>query len=273
MLSIKMQSISGLSREVLSGVTCILTDIDDTITTDGRLTARAYAALEDLQQAGFRVVPITGRPAGWCDMISRFWPVDGVVGENGAFYMRYDRMACRMKVHHIVAEAQRLENRLRLDALAHKILQDVPGCALASDQPYRLADLAIDFCEDVPPLSDKSVARILKHFMDADAHAKVSSIHVNGWFGAYDKLTTARLFLRDEFGLSDAQMQARVLYVGDSPNDVPMFAHFELSVGVANVRRYADKMYPMPRYITQRESGEGFAELVEYVLRERGRQS
>src|SRR5262249_57511345 len=64
----------------------VLADIDDTITTDGKLTAAAYGALERLQAAGFRVVPITGRPAGWCDHIARMWPVDAVVGENRAFY-------------------------------------------------------------------------------------------------------------------------------------------------------------------------------------------
>ena len=265
-----MQPICGLSGATLSGVTCILTDIDDTITTRGRLTARAYAALERLQHAGLRVVPITGRPAGWCDMIARFWPVDGVVGENGAFYMRYDRVAFRMKVHHREEEAVRAENRKRLDALAQLILQTVPGTALASDQAYRIADLAIDFCEDVPPLSDQDVGRIVELFLDCDAYAKVSSIHVNGWFGAYDKLTTSRHFLQQEFGLNEAEMQTQVIYVGDSPNDAPMFAHFGLSVGVANVRRYAQKMYPMPSYITEQESGDGFAELVEYILRNRG---
>ena len=68
----------------------MLADIDDTLTTHGKLTAAAYAALERLQRAGKLVIPITGRPAGWCDHIARMWPVDAVVGENGAFYMRYD---------------------------------------------------------------------------------------------------------------------------------------------------------------------------------------
>ena len=74
----------------------VLTDIDDTLTTHGRLTAQAYAALERLRAAGRRVIPITGRPAGWCDHIARMWPVDAVVGENGAFYMRYDAASRRL---------------------------------------------------------------------------------------------------------------------------------------------------------------------------------
>ncbi|HEV7820000.1 MAG TPA: HAD hydrolase family protein, partial [Burkholderiales bacterium] len=77
----------GAERARIRGVFC---DIDDTLTTGGKLTAAAYAALEALQRAGLLVVPITGRPAGWCDQIARMWPVHAVVGENGAFYFRYD---------------------------------------------------------------------------------------------------------------------------------------------------------------------------------------
>src|SRR6478752_8579025 len=68
----------------------VLADIDDTLSTHGRLSAAAYVALERLRAAGKLVIPITGRPAGWCDHIARMWPVDGVVGENGAFWFRHD---------------------------------------------------------------------------------------------------------------------------------------------------------------------------------------
>ncbi len=80
-----MQPLARMPREGVAGV---LADIDDTITTEGRLTPEAYAALGRLHDAGLIVVPITGRPAGWCDHIARMWPVSGVVGENGAFWMR-----------------------------------------------------------------------------------------------------------------------------------------------------------------------------------------
>ena len=73
----------------------IFMDIDDTITTESRLTSDVFLAIEKLTAAGLSVVPITGRPAGWCDMIARMWPVDAVIGENGAFYFRPDRQAIR----------------------------------------------------------------------------------------------------------------------------------------------------------------------------------
>ena len=260
------QGLEGLSAQDVGSVTCVLADIDDTITTEGRLTARAYGALERLQEAGFSVVPVTGRPAGWCDLIARFWPVAGVVGENGAFYLRYDRVGKVMRAHHALTQEERARNRRRLDELARVILAEVPGCALASDQPYRIADLAIDFCEDVPPLPAASVDRILALFAAAGATAKASSIHVNGWFGAWDKLTMARAFLAQEFGMAGEALDGSVVYVGDSPNDEPMFAAFPLSVGVANVRRHMARMRHLPPHITRGEGGAGFVELAEYLI-------
>ena len=134
------------------GVTAVLADIDDTLTTDGKLTAAAYQGLERLQQAGLRVVPVTGRPAGWCDHIARMWPVDAVVGENGAFYMRYDARRRTLVRRFVASDGEREAQRTKLAAIGARILQAVPGSALASDQHYRETDLAIDYCEDVPPL-------------------------------------------------------------------------------------------------------------------------
>ena len=79
-----MKPLAQFPQAQRARIRSVLCDIDDTLTTDGHLTAAAYAALERLQHAGMRVVPITGRPAGWCDHIARMWPVDAVVGENGA---------------------------------------------------------------------------------------------------------------------------------------------------------------------------------------------
>ncbi len=269
MFQMKPLGLEGLTAQALAGVTCVLADIDDTITTDGRLAADAYGAMERLQEAGFAVVPVTGRPAGWCDLIARFWPVAGVVGENGAFYFRYDRHAKVMRAHHAASQEQRASNRRRLVELAQLILTEVPGCALASDQPYRIADLAIDFCEDVQPLPTASVDRILALFEAAGATAKVSSIHVNGWFGTWDKLTMARTFLMEALALPREAHDASVVYVGDSPNDEPMFAAFPLSVGVANVRRHAARMRHLPPHITRGEGGAGFVELANRLLAER----
>ena len=235
--------------DIKKGVRYILTDIDDTLTLGGRLPSEALAAMERLEAAGMRVIPITGRPAGWCDHIARMWPVAAVVGENGAFYYRYDRALRKMQRSYFKTADARAADRRRLEEVKAKILAEVPGCAVSADQAYREADLAIDFCEDVSRLSPAAVDRIVQIFEAAGAQAKVSSIHVNGWFGAYDKLTMTRRLFRDAFKEDLEAIKARVLFAGDSPNDQPMFAFFPNAVGVANVREFTGRMSTLPAWV------------------------
>lgn len=261
-----MEPLSAFPPDARRAVRFVLTDIDDTLTHGGRLPAVAYGALERLQAAGLRVVPITGRPAGWCDHIARMWPVDGVVGENGALYFHYDGAARRMRRRYHKPEAERRADRARLEALGREILAAVPGAAIAADQAYREADLAIDYCEDVPPLPREAVQRIVDCFQAAGATAKVSSIHVNGWFGQYDKLGMTRRLFAEVFGTELEACREQVVFAGDSPNDEPMFAFFPNAVGVANVRAWAGGLTHPPRWVTRAEGGAGFAELADALL-------
>jgi HAD superfamily hydrolase (TIGR01484 family) len=244
----------------------LLFDVDDTLTSKGRLTAQAYAALERLHAAGRLTIAVTGRPAGWCDHIARMWPVDAVVGENGAFFYRYE--GGKLHKHYQDAPAERSAKRARLGAIAERIVAAVPGCALASDQPYREADLAVDYCEDVPRLPLEAAERIAALMREAGLSAKISSIHVNGWFGEYDKLATTKRLFAETFATDLDVANAEFVYAGDSPNDAPMFGYFRNSVGVANIARFAGHLAAAPKYVTQRESGAGFAELVACLLGE-----
>ena len=261
-----MRPLTELTAEELQTLSVVFCDIDDTITTDGRLSASAYQALERLQEAEIRVVPVTGRPAGWCDLIARLWPVDAVVGENGAFYFRYDRQQKKMVTRFVQDEAERRQNRARLEAIREEVLSSVEGAGIASDQPYRVSDLAIDFCEDVAPLSEDEVATIVAIFEKHGANAKVSSIHVNGWFGDFDKLSMTRTLAREWLDVDLSRDQSACLFVGDSPNDAPMFGFFENSVGVANVHRFRTRISTLPGFVTERESGDGFVELCGHLL-------
>jgi HAD superfamily hydrolase (TIGR01484 family) len=261
-----LQPLAAMPRATRLAIRGVLTDIDDTLSTHGRLTADAYAALSNLRAAGKIVIPITGRPAGWCDHIARMWPVDAVVGENGAFYMRHDDAAHRLVSRFAEGAAERAANRGRLAAIGETILRMVPGTALASDQHYRETDLAIDFCEDVPPLPRAAVDRIVALMEAEGMMAKVSSIHVNGWFGNYDKLAMTHTLLAEVFATDLDAERDRFVFVGDSPNDAPMFAYFPNSVGVANVRPYLDRIATPPAYVTQRDAGAGFVELANDLL-------
>ena len=264
-----MRLIKHIPSEVCQNIRGVFFDIDDTVTTDGRLEGSAYLAIEKLHQAGLLTVPITGRPAGWCDMIARFWPVAGVVGENGAFYFAYDRNSAKMRRCYVRSKEQRLDDQTKLTALKKEILQKVPGSAISADQAYREADLAVDFCEDVAPLPNKSVLKIKNIFEDSGAVAKISSIHVNGWFGDYDKLSTCQLFVSSQLGFKLSEQREKFIFVGDSPNDEPMFQYFPNAVGVANVQNFKKQLQHPPTWVTHQESGFGFVELVDHLLKNR----
>lgn len=261
-----MIPISELSAAQAAAIHTFITDVDDTVTTDGVLTADAYAAMERLKASGLRVIVTTGRPAGWCDHIARMWPVDAVVAENGAASFVYDRQARKLRAHHSLEGDGFRVNRERVDAVAQAVLRAVPGTALASDQFCRLYDLAIDFCEDVARVSDEGVQEVVRIMEAAGMTAKISSIHVNGWFGTHDKLSMTRTLMQDLYGVDLDTQRDRFMYAGDSPNDAPMFAHFPYSVGVANVRDFAGKMQALPKFVTQGHSGAGFSELAARLI-------
>lgn len=260
-----MQSLSALAPEVAVRLAGVMCDIDDTLTSHGKLPASAYQALWRLADAGLAVVPVTGRPAGWCDLIARQWPVAGVVGENGALaFWEQDG-----KLHRLFHPSAGREVRERLAAIEREVLAEVPGARVAQDQPYRLFDLAIDYREEPPDLGLEAAERIREIFARHGASAKVSSIHVNGWLGDYDKLSMVQLFARERFGRELERDRDRWLFCGDSPNDEPMFAWFPHACGVANVRQFAPRMRCLPRYVVEGEGGDGFAAAVEVLLEKR----
>lgn len=256
-----------LSEFKSSRIDCLFTDIDDTLTDHGQLHAEPYAALWKLKNAGIQVVPVTGRPAGWCEMIARFWPVHGVVGENGGFYFRYHEK--KMKRHFVFDETARLKNQQKLEKIKNEVLSEVAGCAVATDQFSRLMDLAIDFAEDVGPLSDTAVNKIVEIFNKNGAQAKVSSIHVNGWYGSYDKLSMCKEYAKREMNIDLESANKKFAFSGDSPNDEPMFQFFEHSFAVANIKNFINRIQSKPAYIAHNEGGSGFVEIAERLIQSR----
>jgi HAD superfamily hydrolase (TIGR01484 family) len=261
-----MQPFSVCSPDQLATLRGVLTDIDDTISTEGRISAEAYCALENIRRSGLILIPVTGRPAGWCDHIARMWPVDAVVGENGAFWFRYEAHSRRMERCYMTGDEDRRAQRGRLQQVAARVLREVPGAGIAADQLYREADLAIDYCEDVARLSDSAVDRIVSIMRAEGLTVKVSSIHVNGWYGTHDKLSTTLSLLAQRFGLDPSSARDCFAFVGDSPNDQPMFEYFACSVGVANVREFETCIAALPKFVTDAARGAGFAEFAKRVV-------
>lgn len=272
-----MQPLDTWPRAARRGIVGVLTDIDDTLTTDGAITADALAALHALRGAGLPVVPITGRPVGWSAEFAATWPVDAVVAENGAVALLNSRPEglqpasgagpVLSKIYQQDAET-RAANFGRMQQVAQRILREIPGTALAQDSPGRETDIAIDHSEFVH-LDAATVARVVALMRSEGMHATVSSIHINGWFGDHDKLSGARWILRTLWQRDlDAEID-RWVYVGDSTNDQTMFGHFPHSVGVANVARFVPQLHHLPRYVTPAERGAGFAQVADAILQAR----
>jgi HAD superfamily hydrolase (TIGR01484 family) len=234
----------------------VLTDIDDTLTTDGAITADALAALAQLQAAGLHVVAITGRPVGWSEPFARTWPLDAIVAENGAVALLRDGDA--VQVEYAQDEGTRIHNAQRLREVATRVLREIPGATLARDSPGRVTDIAVDHSE-FARLSPAQVSSVVALMRREGMNATVSSIHINGWFGEHTKLSGAQWIVQR---LLRRRMHAdEWVYVGDSTNDQLMFGHFPLSVGVANLMRFADALTTWPTYITRGERGAGFREV------------
>ncbi len=263
----------GPTRQRIFGV---LTDIDDTLTTDGAITPDALAALADLKAAGLHVIAITGRPVGWSEPFAASWPVDSIVAENGAVALLPKNMdenslqrfpAKREQLSKIYQQdaTTRAANYARMQQVLADIEARVPGARRATDSAGRETDIAIDHSEftQLPQAAIDACVAIMRA---AGMNATVSSIHINGWYGAHNKLEGARWIVRELLGRDlDAEV-SRWVYVGDSTNDQLMFEHFDNSVGVANIARFVPQLAHLPRYVTQGERGAGFAELARAIL-------
>ena len=262
----------------------VFTDIDDTLTTDGAITPDALQALAQLKRAGLHVIPITGRPIGWSEPFALGdpargiapWPIDALVAENGAVAFKgmnlsqndlqpaYSLTSPLSKLYQQDAKTRTL-NTARMQAVTRRILAEVPGTLLATDSGGRETDIAIDHSE-FTHLSPEKIEQVAQIMRVEGMTATVSSIHINGWFGEHNKLAGARWIVAELWGRDLDAERHRWAFVGDSTNDQVMFAHFEHSVGVANIRRFDAQLIHKPRYIAQGARGAGFAEVALAIL-------
>jgi HAD superfamily hydrolase (TIGR01484 family) len=253
------------------GLVGVFTDIDDTLTTHGTLTPDALQALTDLRAAGLLVIGITGRPIGWCEPLVKGdaaqglapWPVDAMVAENGAVAWVLD--GSRFTKIYQQDEATRAHNLARMHRIGQRIAREVPGALVSRDSGGRETDLSIDHAE-FAHLSPEAMAHVVTLMQAEGLHTTVSSIHTHGCFGLFTKWTGATWLVQHLLGRSLQDELDRWVFVGDSGNDVAMFEHFTHSVGVANIRRVADGLSHLPRFVTPSERGAGFAEVAAAIL-------
>ncbi len=261
----------------------ILTDIDDTLTKDGAITPDALNALAALRAAGLHVIPITGRPVGWSEPFAASWPVNAIVAENGAVaLLPAEENKGQIGLKHLSSKrgqlskiyqqgaAVRSANFVRMQQVLAQIEAVVPGARRATDSAGRETDIAIDHSE-FTQLPQAQMDQCVQLMRAAGMSATVSSIHINGWFGAHNKWEGARWIVRTLFGRVLEDETDRWVYVGDSTNDQVMFEHFGHSVGVANIARFVPQLQHLPRYVTQGARGAGFVELAQAILSARRR--
>ena len=262
-----MKPVNQISAAQLRKITGVFTDVDDTLTTGGHLGAEAYTALQALVDKGLRVVPVTGGPAGWCDHMARAWGVDAVIGESGAFYFHYKAETGEFKRRFWYDEEEKRSRRQMLKSARDALLTELPGVRLSSDQGYRELDLAIELVNakgaPLPQMMHDDIMVILNR---RGMNTKKSSIHINAYFGDYDKLTMAELMVKELWNEDLAATRDQWLFIGDSVNDAGMFEFFPLSVGVANVRHVLAELPKPPAYVTSSDGGAGFAEMVKVLL-------
>ena len=279
-----MQTLDSWPIADRRAITGVLTDIDDTLTTNGAITADALAALYALKAAGLPVIAVTGRPVGWSEPFARDWPVAAIVAENGAVALfrspvrpePLDTEAQTASQHgsggreqllklYQQGEAERHENFARMQQVSARVLRDVPGAQLARDSAGRETDIAIDHSE-FTSLTGEQIAHTLDLMRSEGLNATVSSIHVNGWIGSHNKLQGATWAVRELLGRNLDAERKQWVWIGDSTNDELLFEAIPNSIGVANVRRFEAQLTHRPRYVAQAERGAGFAEAVKALL-------
>lgn len=258
----------------------VFTDIDDTLTTHGSITPDALQALADLKAAGLHVIPITGRPVGWSEPFALSWPVNAVVAENGAVALvksknndkndlspAYLLDSLLSKIYQQDA-VTRSNNQARMQEVAQHVLTHIPAAVLSRDSSGRETDLAFDY-KEFENLAPEVVQQIVAMLQSKGMETAVSSIHIHGCFGQFDKWTGAQWIVRELFKRELAAELDQWVFVGDSGNDQAMFQHFKHSVGVANICKFASQLQHLPRYITPSSYGAGFAEVAQAILSSR----
>lgn len=257
-----MQAIDELN---VSGIRGVLTDIDDTLTEGGHMAVTTFDALHQLQLAGFKVIPVTGRSSGWGHMVMSTWPVDAVIAESGGCW--YTRNANNVIELNVVNNAA-LQAREKLQTLCAKLIEQHPPLQFALDNKFRCVDVAIDFNESIRNCDEAVVARAVSAIRAAGFSARTSSIHINAWSGSFDKGPTAIALIEHLYPhLVDLN---KWVFIGDAPNDESMFNLFPNSVVVGNFLDTAPtslaKMNSLPAFITAGRFGTGFEQLVRRLL-------
>jgi len=235
----------------------IATDMDGTLTQQGKFTASLLQAFEDLSLADIRVLIVTGRSAGWVNGLVSYLPVVGAIAENGGlFYLSENDQPVAL-----TPIADLAEHRQQLADAYQCLKSEFPQIQESTDNRFRLTDWTFD---------NRNLSLTELTRLDALCSAMgwgftYSSVQCHIKPAAQDKAAGLMQVLQKYFPEYKAE---QVVTVGDSPNDASLFNPqlFPVSVGVANVLDYAKELIYQPAYVTKAAEGEGFCELAQYLI-------
>ncbi|MGB7439592.1 MAG: HAD family hydrolase [Coleofasciculaceae cyanobacterium] len=234
----------------------IATDMDGTLTEQGKFKASLLQAFEDLLSANIPVIIVTGRSAGWVSGLVSYLPIQGAIAENGGIFYPGDSInpVALSSISNLGIHRQKL-------AEAYQQLQrEFPQIQESEDNCFRLTDWTFNNRD----LSVSQLKRLEELCASMGWGFTYSSVQCHIKPASQDKATGLMQVLREYFPDYTTE---QIVTVGDSPNDVSLFNPelFPLSVGVANVRDYANQLIYQPAYITKAAEGKGFCELVQYL--------
>jgi HAD superfamily hydrolase (TIGR01484 family) len=255
-----MRPISALSAAEAARLRGVAFDLDDTLLDHGRLREDTYSTLFRLVEAGLELYGVTGRPAGWAEVLARLFPVRAVVAENGAvFCARRDE---RVVLVDSVDTATRRERDARLTTLLAEFAARFPDFEPADDVRARVSDRTFDIGE-YRQVGARRVEQASAFLRAQGARVFVSSVHLHATFDYADKASGAVRLLAADSGLDATLVRHAYAYLGDSENDASCFAAFAVSIGVRNLR---GKATLLPRYVTSAPMGRGVTEAAGVIL-------
>lgn len=234
----------------------IATDMDGTLTQQGKFTPLLLQALEALKAAGIPVVIVTGRSAGWVHGVVSYLPVAGAIAENGGLFYPGDT-----EPEFLVELPEISTHRQALAALFHQLQQAIPQIQEAPDNRFRLTDWTFD----VRGLSAEDLENLGDRCHEAGWGFTYSTVQCHIKPALQDKASALETVLQRHF---PTVSPAQLVTVGDSPNDESLFDgdRFPYSVGVGNVRHYLSRLNDPPNAITSAEEVAGFWELAQQIL-------
>jgi HAD superfamily hydrolase (TIGR01484 family) len=249
---------TAIGKTQAQKIRLIATDVDGTLTQQGKFTPKLITAIETLTQAGIEVILITGRSAGWVQALNHYLPVTGAIAENGGLFYSSKNDSPEL----LVSLSEISQHRQQLAEVFNSLKSEFPHLKESTDNRFRLTDWTFD----VEGLSSSQLQILAEICHEKDWGFTYSTVQCHIKLKSQDKATGLLKVLSQYFPKLSTQ---NILTVGDSPNDESLFnpEKFPHSVGVANILHYTEYLNYKPAYVTTTEEVNGFCELAELLTK------